>query len=300
MEKIYHTLQDFFKSIGLPLAQDTELTVHPLKGLHGDKPMQSPLFRTNYYAFLLITKGKGKYMIDQQVFDLEKYSFYFTNPGHLKSFQMEELIEGYMLTFSEKFVKQHFAGDFFQLFPFLVHESTPMMRLNEQNSEEVALIFEQMLKEYNGTSYYKNAILTHQLSILLFKTKELLLTHKASIKPPNRSAALVSEFKNLLNENFKQLAIHKVDKICSIKEFAHQMNIHPNYLTNVVKEETGKSATDWIQERTLAEAQMLLQNGNTVSEVTYALGFADATHFAKFFKKQTGISPSSFKKTAIL
>ncbi|MCU0393156.1 MAG: AraC family transcriptional regulator [Thermoflexibacter sp.] len=300
MGKIYHTLQEFFKSIGLPLSQDTELTVHLLKGLHGDKLLQSPWFRTNYYTFLLITKGKGKYSIDRQTFDLGKDSFYFTNPGHLKSFQMQELMEGYMLTFSEKFVKQHFTGDFFQLFPFLVHETTPVMYLNKATSEEVSLIFEQMLKEYNGTSFYKNAILTHQLSILLLKTKELLFSHKAIIKPPNRSATLVSEFKNLLNENFRQLALSKADKIFSVKEFAHQLNIHPNYLTNLVKEETGKSASVWIHERTLSEAQALLQSEKNISEVAYMLGFADATHFAKFFKKHTGISPSSFKKNVII
>jgi hypothetical protein len=52
METIYRTLQDFFKSIGLPLEQDFEMTVHQLKGLHGDGKKQSPFFRTDYFSFL--------------------------------------------------------------------------------------------------------------------------------------------------------------------------------------------------------------------------------------------------------
>jgi AraC family transcriptional regulator, transcriptional activator of pobA len=296
MEKVFHTLQEFFKSIHLPLEQDTELTVHRLEGLHGDKPMNSPTFRTNYYAFLLISKGKGNYKIDNYTFDLGQHSFYFTNPGHLKSFQIEELMEGFMLTFSEKFVKQFFTGDFFQQFPFLIHESTPSMLLDEENILEIKQIFEQMLREYNGKSVYKNAILTNQLSVLLFRTKELLLTHRAVIKSDGRGGELANKFKAMIQENIMQLALGNVAKVLSVKEFAQKLNIHPNYLTNTVKEETGKSPSDWIQERLLAEAQALLRTNKTVSEIAYSLGFTDTTHFGKFFKKQTGLSAGEFRK----
>jgi AraC-like DNA-binding protein len=298
MEKIYQTLQAFFSSIGLPLSQNIEMTIHPLQGLHGDKPMKSPLFRTNYYTFLLIEKGKGSYTIDNQAFSIIPYTFYFTNPGHLKSFQIEELMEGYMLTFSEKFIKQYFAGDFYQQFPFLIDETTPVMYLNQLIFKDLTTIAEQMHQEYKGTSLYKSAILTNLVSILLFKTKELLISHRASLKPSRRTAEIAQEFKNLLNENFKQLASKKITKVLTIKEFAEQLNVHPNYLSNVIKEETGQSASDWIQARTLAEAQAMLQNtAQSISEITHNLGFSDTAHFAKFFKKHTQLSPSEYRKT---
>ncbi|HRI62026.1 MAG TPA: AraC family ligand binding domain-containing protein, partial [Saprospiraceae bacterium] len=251
METLHHTLQDFFRSVGLPLQQDMDLTVHRLAGLHGDKPLSSPLFRTNYYSFLLIQKGKGHYTIDNRQFELGAGSFYFTNPGHLKSFAIEELLEGYMLTFSENFVKQHYTGDFYTLYPFLMHETSPVMELDEAILAELSFIFEQMLREYNGQAMFKGPILTKYLAILLYKTKELLQTHKASSNVQNRGAVLAGDFKKLLNENFRELATGRVNKIHSVKEFAERLNVHPNYLTNVVKDETGKPASEWIQERTL-------------------------------------------------
>ncbi|MCU0443426.1 MAG: AraC family transcriptional regulator [Microscillaceae bacterium] len=297
MEKIYQTLQEFFSSIGLPLSQNLEMTVHPMQGLHGDQPMKSPLFRTNYYTFLLIEKGKGSYTIDNQTFNIIPYTFYFTNPGHLKSFQIEDLMEGYMVTFSEKFVKQYFAGDFYQLFPFLIYETTPVMYLNQLIFNDLATLAQQMLQEYNGTSPYKSAILTNLLTILLFKTKELLITHRAHLKPASRATELVQEFKNLLNKNFQQLAIGEINKVLTIKELAEDLNVHPNYLSNVIKEETGKSASDWIQTRILAEAQARLQNtSQNISEIAFGLGFNDTAHFAKFFKKHTQQSPSDYRK----
>lgn len=301
IEVPFHTLHDFFRSVGLPLQQDMDLTVHRLAGLHGDRPMSSPLFRTNYYSFLLILKGKARYIIDNQQFELGAGSFYFTNPGHLKSFAIEELLEGYMLTFSEQFVKQHYTGDFYTLYPFLIHETTPVMQLDEITLTGLSSVFEQMLREYNGNAMFKSAILTKYVAILLYKTKELLQTHKVLYSPQNRSAALVGDFKKLLNENFRELANGQANKIRSVKEFAERLNVHPNYLTNIVKGETGKPASEWVQERTLAEAQSLLNNTKlTVSEITFQLGFSDTAHFGKFFKKRAGISPSEFRQAVRL
>ena len=301
MDTPFHTLKDFFHSVGLPLQQDMDLTVHRLDGLHGDKPMSSPLFRTNYYSFLLIQKGKGRYTIDNRSFELRPGSFYFTNPGHLKSFSFEELMGGYLLTFSEQFVKQHYTGDFYTLFPFLIHESMPVMRLDAAIVDELSVIFEQMLREYHSNAMFKKAVLTKQLAILLYKTKELLLTHKAISGVQNRGASIAGEFKKLLNDNFKELATGNAGKVRSVKEFAEILNVHPNYLSNVIKDETGKPASEWIRERTLAEAQSLLNNTVlSVSEITFRLGFADTAHFAKFFKKRARVSPSAYRQAARL
>jgi AraC family transcriptional regulator, transcriptional activator of pobA len=301
MEIVHQTLQDFFKRIGLPMSQETEMTVHRLEGLHGDKPMQSPLFRTNYYSILLITGGKSEYTIDDLRFDLGENSFYFTNPGHLKSFKIEEPLQGYMLTFTEGFVQQFFVGDFFQQFPFLLNETVPVMSLDEKKRAEIEMVFGMLLNEYGRLSPYRNAILVNQLIVLLYKTKEMLFTNRAIVSVQNRPAELVTSFKNIISDNFKDLAAGKINHILSIKEISSQLNIHPNYLTNIVKSETNKSASDWIQERTMSEAKAILSNSNrTISEIADALGFTDSTHFAKFFKKMTGNSPSEFRKKAIL
>jgi AraC family transcriptional regulator, transcriptional activator of pobA len=297
METLYRTLKDFFQSMGLPLNQDFELTIHRLHGLHGSGPAQAPAFRTNYYAFLLVTAGHSHYTIDNQEFECKAGTFYFTNPGHLKSFRIHEPLEGYMLTFSEEFVKQNHLGDFFQQFPFLLHETTPVMQLSPGPVKELSGLFEAMLHEYNGQALYKKAILTNQLNVLLYKTKELLHSHQVAVPSSGRAAELMGQFKALVNRNFTDLAAGRVSKILSIKELADRLNVHPNYLGNLVKAESGKPATEWIQARTLAEAQALLANTpKTVSEIAFGLGFTDATHFTKFFKKMVKTSPAQYRK----
>lgn len=297
METIYRTLQDFFKSINLPLEQYFEMTVHNLKGLHGDGKKQSPFFRTDYFSFLLITKGKSSYVIDKQQFNLGAGSFYFTLPGHLKSFDIEIPLEGYMATFTENFLKQNFKGDLFELFPFLLNESTPVMQLNDEIVAEMVKLFDTMIQEYKGDAAFKREILANHLSILLYKTKALLQSHRITIKSSGKSMELVNQFKQILNENFKNLLLGKADKVLSIKEIANALNVHPNYLGNVIKDESGKAATSWIHDRTISEAQFLLKHSQkTISAIAGIFGFTDSTHFAKFFKKATEISPSEYRK----
>ena len=301
METIFRTLQDFFRSINLPLQQDFEMTIHPLKGLHGEGKKQSPLFRTDYFSFLLITAGKSSYTIDNQDYDLGRNSFYFTLPGHLKSFNIEIPLEGYLVTFTESFLKQNLKGDLFQLFPFLLNESTPVMQLTDEIATNIANLFQITLLEYTSNSTFKKEILTNNLSNILFKTKELLQSHQVNIKSSNRAMELVNHFKTILDNNFRNLLENKTDKIVSIKEIANQLNVHPNYLSNVIKEETGKQATHWIQDRIQAEALSLLKNSSkTISEIAFILGFTDSTHFSKFFKKMTHYSPSEYRKQQVL
>jgi AraC family transcriptional regulator, transcriptional activator of pobA len=301
METVYRTLRDFFTSIGLPLQQDFEMTVHRLKGLHGEGKKQSPPFRTNYYAFLLITAGKSHYTIDQQEFALGNGSFYFTNPGHLKSFRIEVPLEGFMLTFSDTFVKENFSVDLFQRFPFLVHESTPVMQLGEEQQTDLTALFEMLLAEYQGGSTYKKAILTNHLMVLLYKTKDLLTSHHALPSVTTRSSEIVTAFKSALDERVKTLVTGKTRRLISVKDIAQKLALHPNHLSSVVKAQTGKPATAWIQERLLTESQSLLKNTTqTVSEIAYRLGFTDSTHFTKFYKKMTGILPAAYRKNATL
>lgn len=296
MEVLYRTLKDFFQSVGLPLEQDMGITVHRLQGLHGSTPMKSPVFRTNYYAFLLITKGKSSYYIDHNHYDLARFSFYFTNPGHLKAFEIKEMIEGYMLTFSQEYITGLLNGDFLRQFPFLVHETTPVMRLSPAKLSDLANLFEQMLTEYESISVYKSDILSKHLAILLLKTKELLMTNKMPYKSVNRSSEIVTRFKEIINSNFKELSEEKVTKILLVKEIADILNVHPNHLTNTIKNSTGKSASEWINERRLSESKIYLSNSSkSISEIAFGLGFHDSAHFAKFFKKNTSCSPSFYR-----
>lgn len=70
-----------------------------------------------------------------------------------------------------------------------------------------------------------------------------------------------------------------------------------NSLNRAVKEVTGKTTTLIIGERILQEAKIMLKQSDlSISEISYMLGFSEASHFNKFFKNAVGETPSLFRE----
>ena len=299
-KEIYQTLADFFRSIGLSLEKNEEMTVLDLDGLHGEDPIQSPSFRTNYYSFLLIEDGSGSYRIDEHHFELTPLSFYFTTPGHLKSFNIEKPWTGYMITFTESFFHKFYHGEMTHDFPFLVNETIPVMQLTQGRFDEMKENVRVMKMNYDQFSPYQFQIVIGHLSAFLFKTKELLLTHRVSIEGNTRSLQIFNEFRHLVDQNMRNLLARKDLNIKLVKEYAAELNVHPNHLSNTIKEESGKSANEWIKERTISEIKGLLLNSKlSISEITHLFGFSSQTHFSRYFKAGTGQTPTQFRKSEV-
>jgi len=71
----------------------------------------------------------------------------------------------------------------------------------------------------------------------------------------------------------------------------------PNYLSDLLKKETGKNGTDHIQFHVIELAKdKLLGSTVSVSEIAYELGFEYPQYFSKMFKKNTGKSPAEYRK----
>jgi len=63
------------------------------------------------------------------------------------------------------------------------------------------------------------------------------------------------------------------------------LNVHVNHLNRAIKETTDKTTSQIIAERILQESKILLKHSSwTVSEIAYALGYHEVTHFNNFFK----------------
>lgn len=296
-KEIFQTLAAFFKSIGLELKQEEEFTINSLKGLHGKPPIQSPAFRTNYFAFLLIEDAEGSYKIDNLQFDLKPRSFYFTLPGHLKSFNLRKDSHGYMITFSEKFLRQFHAGDLFKEFPFLLAETVPVMYPPKEVFDDLKLLYTNIQREYISESSYKYPIIGNLLFALLLKVKELLYKFQHKVSLENRSGEIVRLFKQSLDSHFRALAEGSSGISLEVKNFASEINISQDHLTKTIKIETGKSVSAWIDERLVSEAQsLLLQTDLPINDIAYRLTFKEPTNFTKYFKKFTGETPKSYRE----
>lgn len=87
----------------------------------------------------------------------------------------------------------------------------------------------------------------------------------------------------------------------AVSFYANELCITPEYLSRIMKSFSGKTASQWISEVLMREAEMGLRNPDlTVQQVSDMLNFSDQSAFGKFFKKHRGISPLLFKRKNLI
>ncbi len=101
---------------------------------------------------------------------------------------------------------------------------------------------------------------------------------------------------NYVKDFFKLLIEHHTHER-SVAFYAGKLFISPKYLSLIVKEATGRSATDWIDGYVIMAAKNLLRfSGENIQQVAYRLNFSNQSAFGKYFKHLTGMSPTAFKE----
>lgn len=293
--KAYNKLSDLYddENVGQSIEQDADFTIHKMEMVH-QKPVQSPVFRANYFSFVLIKEGKSFYTIDDHKFYTKPHTLYFTNPGHLKSFGIEEIVHGFIITSSEEYLKQHIHTTVFDEFSFLLTEMVPPCYLDEVKFGELHQLAEQILEEQEKKSALRHKIVSSLFMVFLLKVKEFLMEDDSFKIAYDRDSEIVNQFKKDLESAFRSDTLKNSD--LQVAAFAEIQQLHPAYFSTVLKSKTGKAANHWIQDKTIIEAQALLSKSSTpIKEIAYRLGFNEPTHFSKFFKKHSGLTPNQYR-----
>lgn len=294
---MYNSMADFYAAIGGTMEQGLDFTIHRLEEAHPIAPFASPLFRANYYTIVFIRRGCGHYRVDQYSYHTQPYTIYFTNPGHLKAFEIVDVSSGYLVTFAESFLKQHVHREIFTIFPFLLAEIAPPQYTERETFQIFDRLGEQLILEFQSVSPYKAQILGGFMRVLLYKIKELFWSNYNPLAATDSGSMIVSTFKQHLETYIRELVAGNGRKMLQVRDFAAAQQLHPNYFSAVIKSKTGKTVQVWIAEKIIAEAQALLSTGHiSVQEIAYHLGFTEPGHFARFFKKHTGTTPSVFRE----
>lgn len=277
--------------------QDFNFTINAFPEFGHQVPIDSGKFRANYYAFCIIREGQGIHNIDDKSFPISPYSYYFSTPLHLRSFYMQKQWTGFLITFDEAFLKEFGRSRIVEHFSFLYDEPYPLMNPSKEDFNQLMTICKSLKYEDQRPGPNQKFIIGHYLNVLLFKTKELLQRQKVLPSPQNNPKFLLTSFKKKVTSNIASVINRENLRILNVSEFAHELNVESNYLSHVIKQETGLSAKSYIDRKILNEAKSLILNTNqTSAEIAHSLSFSDPSNFNRFFKKHTSLTPNQYRQ----
>ena len=173
-----------------------------------------------------------------------------------------------------------------------------VFELTDDEAKSVSKIFERIETEFNSDYKYKYDLIRNLILELVHFGVKLQPAIVKRNQLGNAPLRITSIFLELLERQFPIDETHTLIQLRTPADFADQLNIHVNHLNRAAKEMTGKTTSQLISERLIQEAKILLRQSRwNVSEIAFALGFTEVTHFNNFFKKHQNLSPTQFRKT---
>lgn len=196
---------------------------------------------------------------------------------------------GCMLLLSRKFLFS-LNVDLQRVMPILIDLSI-CTRLEANEFELISRAYQLLLDAVNSDNpFFETEILQNMIESLFYMICSMLYKRNP-----------VSDVKHSRSEEHFEQFLHMLSKYRkrerSVAFYADKLNITPKYLSTVIKDVSGKSAAQWIDECVIFEAKTLLKFSNmSIQEVAYDLNFSTQSFFGKYFKQHTGLSPKEYKR----
>ncbi|CAL2089679.1 helix-turn-helix domain-containing protein [Tenacibaculum sp. 190524A05c] len=290
-------IEDGHKLIGVPAPKHPLVSLVNLRDISKLPEGTDIKFMLNMYMISLKDGIYCSLNYGRNSYDFSKGTMVFSKPNQVLSSEDETIendAKGWILFFHPDLIRKSSLGQTINEYSFFDYEIHEALHISEEEQETITDIVKKIEKEYQQN-------IDKHSQKLIISNIELLLDYcnrfydRQFYVRTNLNQDHISEFELLLKNYFASEKPYELG-VPSVKYCGEQLNMSPNYLSDVLKKETGKSAKDHIQAFIVNQAKnQLLGSTNSVSEIAYNLGFEYPQHFSKLFKKRTGITPAKFR-----
>ena len=255
--------------------------------------VMTPVLRANFephrhtfYELMYLTGGEGEHVIDFTPHRHEPPCLYFLSPGQVHFWDITRPIEGYVILFKEDFLVSSMLNSGERELTFFSDMlDSPGFTLNSEQQGLLDPLLSAMVDEFNNQNIGRRSVLQAYFHIFLVKILRICV-------PAPENTFRISLFRK-----FKKLIAQNISCDTDIHLCAKELGMSTTNLRNSIKKETGKSPTHFIRQQVILEAKrMLIHTDQSSAEIAYSLGFEDPSYFGRYFKRETGLSPRTFKQ----
>jgi AraC family transcriptional activator of pobA len=253
-------------------------------------------FTSDFYMIGFKKLKAGVILYGRTKYDHECGSMVFVKPRQIiqmKNLEFDE--DGFLIFMHEDFLNGHELHQTIKKYHYFDYEINEALHLSKREEAIAWELYHKIETEYynNQDEYSRDIILANVDTLLKYAQR---FYKRQFLNRTELSGTTVTKF---IREMDKYVAagLLSVKGLPSVNYMAERLNISPGYLTDVLKQESGKTALEHIHIYLISEAKnRLIGDDRSVSEIAYALGFENPSYFSRLFKKEVGISPNLFKK----
>ncbi|PZR27666.1 MAG: AraC family transcriptional regulator [Citrobacter freundii] len=250
---------------------------------------RDPVVRLRNYEMIWVKSGRGHLIIDHVEMELLPGNVYLLRPGQYRSLQPVQGMEGYYLSLEPDFF--HLSGSEALLLlnnGCNAFEGPLVIKTDEEVRVEAEDILMKIRREFTYYGSTRQGILKglFRIFILYLSQKMDQVTMRIA---SGAEKDLVSRFMDSLKKHFSTKKM--------VSDYADEFCVTPGHLNRIVKKISGFPVSYHIQQQIVLEAKRLAYySDRSMKEIAYLLGFEDLAHFSKFFKNNSGMNFSNFKK----
>lgn len=259
-----------------------------------DLPMNEYPNRIDAAVIAVCLSGKGKLGVNLKEYELCAGTLLMTLPDQIiQSMGVSDDFSGIFIGVSPQFIDRTFT-QIKELLSFMFyikeHPCVPLGREEQECMAEYHSFLWKKVKMENNI--FRKEITREILAAMFYDLYNICRKHMPSdeIRYKSRKEELFEKFMREVSANYK------VER--SVTFYANKLCLTPKHLSGVVKEVSGKTAGEWIDNFVVLEARTLLKSSEmSVQEIAEYLHFANQSFFGKYFKHYVGMSPKEYRRS---
>lgn len=294
-----NSVSEAHHALGMPKPKHPLVSVIKSNEIRRASDFQGIKVVSNFYQIMFKATGCGNVNYGRNSYDYESGTLIFTAPGQVMVYenQAESASEDageWVLVFHPDLIRRSNLAEKISQYTFFNYDINEALHLSDEERLDVEELLGKIIKEYSKK-------LDRHSQHLIILNIELLLDYcvryydRQFYTRANLNTDVFSRFERLLSAYFQSDKLQELG-LPTVNYCGKELNLSPNYLSDLLKKETGKSAQEHIHLFIIDKAKdRLLNSTSSITEIGYELGFGYPQHFSSLFKSKTGFSPREYR-----
>lgn len=257
-----------------------------------EEMIEKEIKKADSFLMILVQSGHADISLEHKSYRVTPDRLAFIIPNHIVQFnEISYDFKARLLLIDKVFLEEviHEKKGFYNYISFKRDPFTPLEAEENTALEKAIWLLQEKIR--NRTHIFQKEIVYNATEGLVLELLSIMVRKTNDMVHPvlSRKEEIVDEFLKLLSKHTRERR--------PLTFYAEKLFITPQYLSFILKEQTGKTGSKWINDALIVEAKRLIKSPHaTVQGVAYTLNFSDQSTFGKFFKKSIGLSPLVYRR----